>query len=163
MKIEKGNATAGNLLSLRGYAGGTTGIFKWRNAADTVDLGLIEDGGQFNLYGAAGHRTRWDHGSGYDQRIYNFTGTAGLFWTTAVQASSQSLLLRAGQSSGHAQGAETLTTLIEVKGGARLGFFGATPVVKPALTYSRTGESVQEAAIRTTLASLGLVTDSTTA
>lgn len=134
IKGEKGNATAGCLVSLRGFAAGTTGIFKWRNAADTVDLGMIEDGGQFNLYGAGGHRTRWDHGSGFSQKMYTFTGTAGQFWTTALTATSQSILFQAGQSTGHAQGSEALTTLIEVKGGARLGFFGATPVVKPTAT-----------------------------
>lgn len=141
VKLEKGSATSGNLLSLRGYAAGTAGIFKWRNAADTADLGLIEDGGQFNLYGSAGHRTRWDHGSGFDQRMYTYSGTPTTFWTTALQASSQSILFRAGQSAAHAQGSETLTTLIEVKAGARLGFFAATPVVQPARAGALTDSS----------------------
>lgn len=168
VKLEKGNATAGNLLSLRGYAAGTAGIFKWRDAGDTTDLGLIEDGGQLNLYGLAGHRTRWDHGSGYDQRMYTYSGTPTLFWTTDVQATSQSLLFRAAQSSAHTQGAEVLTTLIEVKAGARLGFYGATPVVRAAAITSPTAPSAAyvqaEAqamktavdAIRTALTNLGV-------
>lgn len=45
----------------------------------------------------------------------------------------------------------------------RQGMFGETPVAKPVLSYSRTGESAAAAALRTSLASLGLVTDSTTA
>lgn len=45
----------------------------------------------------------------------------------------------------------------------KLSFYGAAPVARPALTYSRTGETAAEAALRTALATLGLVTDSTTA
>lgn len=45
----------------------------------------------------------------------------------------------------------------------QLGFYGAAPVSKPALTYSRTGESAAAAALRGVLVSLGLVTDSTVA
>lgn len=43
------------------------------------------------------------------------------------------------------------------------GFYGKVSVPRPALTYSRTGETVREAGIRTALVALGLVTDSTTA
>lgn len=163
MKLEKGNATAGTLLTLRGFSAGTNGLLKWRNAGDTVDHGWIEDGGQFNLAGVSGHHTRWDHGSGFDQRMYNYSGTPGLFFTTALVGTGNALQIKAGQSTAHAKGAEVLTTLIEAKSGARLGFYGATAVTRPILSYSRTGESTQEAAIRTALSSLGLVTDSTTA
>lgn len=45
----------------------------------------------------------------------------------------------------------------------KVGFMGAVPVARPVLDYSRTGESVPEAALRTALATLGLVTDSTVA
>lgn len=44
-----------------------------------------------------------------------------------------------------------------------LSFYGGTPVTKPSLTYSRTGETAAEAQIRAALAALGLVTDNTTA
>ena len=161
MKIEKGNATAGCLMSLRGFAGGTNHIFKWRNAGDTADLGWIEDGGAFNLAGSGQHRTRWDHGSGFSQKMYTYTGTAGQWWTTALTSNQQSLLFQAGQSAGHAQGSETLTTLIEVKGGARLGFYGATPVVKPTATPAAATDAATTQAlandIRTKLISLGLI------
>jgi hypothetical protein len=46
---------------------------------------------------------------------------------------------------------------------AKLGFWGATPVVRPSLTYSRTGETTAEAQLRAALVAAGLVTDSTTA
>lgn len=151
VKLEKGNAAAGTLLSLRGYPAGKNGILKWRNTADTTDLGLIEDGGQFNLYGMSGHRTRWDHGSGFDQRMYNFSGTLGKFWTTAFKASTQSMTFQAGQAAAHAQGAEVMTTLLEIKGGARIGFYGATPVVRPA------GVAVTTEAIHASLVALGLI------
>ncbi|MCX2747041.1 glycosyl hydrolase family 28-related protein [Arthrobacter sp. MI7-26] len=45
----------------------------------------------------------------------------------------------------------------------KLGFYGATPTVRPALTYSRATENAAQAQIRTTLVGLGLVTDSTVA
>lgn len=43
------------------------------------------------------------------------------------------------------------------------GAYGIAPIARPALTYSRTGESAAAAQMRTTLTALGLVTDSTTA
>lgn len=45
----------------------------------------------------------------------------------------------------------------------RHGFYGTPPIDKPALTYSRTGESAAAAQLRAVLSSLGLVTDSTVA
>lgn len=49
--------------------------------------------------------------------------------------------------------------------GSALGFFGGVPASKPTLNYSRSaaGETTAGAAIRSALANLGLVTDSTTA
>lgn len=44
-----------------------------------------------------------------------------------------------------------------------LGFYGNTPTARPALTYSRTGESTAEAQLRAALAALGLISDSTVA
>lgn len=163
VKLEKGSATAGGLLSLRGYAAGTTGIFKWRDPADTVDLGWIDDSGLFNLQGAPGHMTTWDHGSGLSQRTYTYSGTAGLFWTSAIKTFNQSTLIQAAQTNAHAKGSEILSTLIEIKAGARLGFFGTTPATRPVLSYSRTGETTAAAALRSALATLGIVLDSTTA
>lgn len=160
VKLEKGNATANALLSLRGFAGGTAGIFKWRNAADTADLGWIEDSGEFNLASAAGHRTRIGHGAGFDQRVYTYSGAPGTYWTTAMKASTNTFQIQAGQSAAHAQGAEALTTLVEVKSGARLGFYGAAPVTKPAAIASPAADvaALKTAvdALRTTLTSLGL-------
>lgn len=45
----------------------------------------------------------------------------------------------------------------------KLGFWGATPVVRPALTYSRATETAADAALRAALVAMGLVTDSTVA
>lgn len=47
--------------------------------------------------------------------------------------------------------------------GKKLGFFGSAGAVKPVLSYSRATETAETAALRTALAALGLVTDSTTA
>lgn len=157
ISLEKGNATAGALLTLRGFAGGTNGLLRWRNSADSADMGWIDDGGAFNLAGLAGHHTKWDHGSAFDQRMYAFSGTAGQFWTTALQGNAQSLLFRAGQSGAHAKGAETLTTILEIKGGARLGFFGATAVVQKARVGALTDSSGGVAAV--TIAAAGAAYD----
>lgn len=163
MNLAKGNAAAGVLLKLKGFLNGTAGIFKWRNASDTKDLGWITDDGTLNLGGQNDGRVKFGMSESLDQRIYTYSGTPGLYWTTAIKGSTNVLQLQAAQSAAHAQGAEALTTLIEVKAGARLGFFGTAAVTRPTLTYSRAGESVAEAAQRVALAQLGLVLDNTTA
>lgn len=132
MNLAKGNINAGTLLTLKGFLASTTGILTWRNANDTVDLGKIEDDGTLNVYGINQGRVKFGMGDSLDQRIYTYTGTPGQFWTSAIKGTTNSLLFQTGQSAAHAQGAETLTTLIEIKAGSRLGFFGAAPVVKPA-------------------------------
>ena len=157
ISLEKGNAAAGALLTLRGFAGGTNGLPRWRNSADSADMGWIHDGGAFNLAGLAEHHTKWDHGSAFDQRMYAFSGTAGQFWTTALQGSAQSLLFRAGQSGAHAKGAETLTTILEIKGGARLGFSGATADAQKARVGALTDSSGGKAAA--TIAAAGAAYD----
>jgi hypothetical protein len=45
----------------------------------------------------------------------------------------------------------------------KAGFFGANPAVQPELTYSRNGETPQQAQMRAALAALGLISDKTTA
>lgn len=56
----------------------------------------------------------------------------------------------------------TLPAALDHDGGTA-GFFGTAPASQPSLTYSRTGETTQEAQIRTALSTLGLVADNTTA
>jgi hypothetical protein len=60
-------------------------------------------------------------------------------------------------------GAAANTTPQEQHPSINTGFFGVAPVARPNLTYSRSGESSAETAIRQALASLGLVDDNTTA
>lgn len=60
-------------------------------------------------------------------------------------------------------GAAANTTPQEQHPNVHTGFFGVAPVARPNLTYSRTGESTANAALRQALASLGLVDDNTTA
>jgi len=52
---------------------------------------------------------------------------------------------------------------IRVGQSATLGFYNTTPVAKPILNYSRATETAAATQLRTALAALGLVTDSTTA
>jgi Pectate lyase superfamily protein len=72
----------------------------------------------------------------------------------------------------HTSGNATLTLAGLGTGGAvlggtgdRVGFYGTTPATRPVLNYSRggAGETAAEAAMRAALATLGLITDSTTA
>lgn len=62
--------------------------------------------------------------------------------------------LRSGAASG--------TTPLVQQDNVATGFFGVTPVARPSLTYSRTGEHASTAAIRQSLAALGLIIDNTT-
>lgn len=98
----------------------------------------------------------------------SYTGSTDQYWHKRIRHGGQSLFLElSGTTSGGPDGAvSTWYKAVEaLQNGAetRLGFYGATPVAKPVLTYSRTGETAQAAALRTALASLGLVTDSTVA
>lgn len=45
--------------------------------------------------------------------------------------------------------------------GGKVGFYGTNPILRPVLTYSRATETAATTQIRTTLVTLGLITDST--
>lgn len=59
-------------------------------------------------------------------------------------------------------GAVNGTTPLVQQENVATGFFGVTPIGRPNLTYSRTGEHASTAAIRQALTALGLVSDNTT-
>lgn len=126
-----------------------------------------------------------------DDMIINDISVADLFARAArtglvAAPASTTLYIQGAATAGYpvrvdvANGGGTLTRRIELHGSgtqlkdaaaatmvdigaSKLGFFGTAAVAKPSLTYSRTGETTAEAQLRTALAALGLVTDSTTA
>jgi len=86
---------------------------------------------QHPLTGLAEIRTINSDGLNNEIRFYNDASSPGLVWTNSIRASGNSMQLRAGQTAGHAKGAEVFNNIIEVKAGRRLGFFAATAIVQP--------------------------------
>lgn len=94
------------------------------------------------------------YNSGADQLAVSTGGTLRLRFLTTDILFSEGYHLDLGTTTGTKFGKSATQ---------KLAFYGATPVVRPVLSYSRTGESTAAAALRSVLATLGLVTDSTTA
>jgi hypothetical protein len=92
----------------------------------------------------------------WDGRWYATARTNGANTFTATQTFADGSNLAFGTGAG---------TQIGTSAAQKIGFFNATPVAQPSLTYSRSGagETPAVAALRTTLASLGLVADRTRA
>lgn len=87
-------------------------------------------------------------------RFYNDSGTPGLVFTNSIRASGNSMQLRAGQTTGHAKGAEVFNNLIELRAGRRLGFFAATPIVQP----TRAGQ-IKDSSGGMATSTVGAITD----
>lgn len=155
----RGNVVTGYHRSGGTLSGGAVDIhLRAGECAQTNTLvgitGPVGAGITVNLGAAAGHATV----VGYDAAVTLQNVSA----TNTVLVSST-----AGMSVPTIRQTATAGSL-EVDGaldhdGATAGFYGAAPVARPSLTYSRTGESTAEAQLRAALASLGLVQDATTA
>lgn len=88
-------------------------------------------------------------------KLYNtFTDTSNYERLSIAAQAADDVLLNP-----EAAGTGTLRGLQLVDGSGRLGFFGTTAIVKPAITGSRAGNAAL-ADLLTKLASLGLLTDS---
>ncbi len=79
-----------------------------------------------------------------------------------IRLGGDTLIYRAGANTMAVNSAAIFAGAMAHTGSA-LGFYGAPVAARPALTYSRAGESPAEAQLRTALSSLGLVADNTTA
>lgn len=105
-------------------------------------------------------------GSGVDQ-TYSVELSSRFDYGEAVRLSARGSqgavsLLSWGQDNGLGLSGGSGGVIVS-RAAERVGFYGTPPVARPALTYSRTGESAAEAQLRAALVALGLVTDSTTA
>jgi hypothetical protein len=98
-----------------------------------------------------------------------YSGSTNIFYPSRIRAGGTTTVFQMGNNSAlnaddTASSFETVISMGTGGAGAKkLGFFGTAPIVKQTLTYSRTGEHASTAALRTVLANLGLVTDSTVA
>lgn len=97
-------------------------------------------------------------------RLRRTLGGSNLFHSYDVATTGAVAHLRAAPAA--APGSETPVNAVSwAAAGASplVGFFGATPVAKPLLTYSRSTENAAQTQLRTALSALGLVTDNTVA
>lgn len=170
VELRKGSQDGGTLLSLRADYGGTGTLAEWGQGAGDVK-GQISETGNLTITDAE-LSVRSSDTDQSQARItavaggtlnahYVYSGTPDLWFPNAIAAYGNSLAFQ--QGSAATIGGETMTNLIELKNANSIGFFGATPVTKPVLTYSRATENAAQTQIRAALAALGLVTDSTVA
>ena len=108
--------------------------------------------------------------AGTGQSLITFTSGAGVLWGSIRVDYVGGMSIKAGLSGnlilygGGVPGVTVASTGAVIVGGAgspTMGFFGATGTAKPAVTGSR-GANAALASLLTTLANLGLLTDSST-
>jgi hypothetical protein len=119
----------------------------WIRAIDRV-ISKVLDSNQYNVTS--------QRGTANEVAIGDLGGFAG------VRLGGDALLYRAGANTIGVNSAAIFAGAVAHTGSA-LGFYGTPVTARPALTYSRAGESTAQAQLRSALATLGLVTDSTTA
>lgn len=144
-------ATAGSVLA-------GSGKFRWDKSMDIV-------GDTFNVRSydstPAPARRHIKTTALTGQTYWSPTGTDNLWYGFRFNSGGSNFNISTAPSGANPDTA-TYTDIIKIKHG-QLGFFGTAAVSRPVLTYSKTGESAPEAALRGALAALGLVTDSTVA
>jgi hypothetical protein len=112
--------------------------------------------GGFNLLAGNNFFGSGAGGAFYMQSGYSGTGVGGDFRVGVASGSAGSGSLYFGTDSN-----TDCFSITESAGVSKMGFFNVAPVVKPVVTGSRaSGAALQD--LLTKLASLGLITDSTT-
>lgn len=161
-----GNVEAtGTLLSLRNDFGATQGdLFEWGTTSGDLK-GYIGPTGDLVIQHSSTnkHATRFAPSSGGNlQVMYQYSGSAGLWFSSAIATTSNNLSIQSGAAAA-AIGSESLNTLIQLQNGNSLGFFGVTPVTRRSAIASPTGGTTIDSqartaidAIRTALSTLGL-------
>lgn len=156
----EGESTADLTLS----AGGTFYLVK--PGGGVVALKADASNSSLDLYGTGANYVRLGNGNGlhllagtgtggtYVNALRVVGGTAGNGAVITALGSDTNIMIRTA-------GVGTGGTQIEPSGG-RVGFYGTTPVAKAAITGSRGGNAAL-ASLLSQLATLGLITDSTTA
>lgn len=134
----------------------STGVITMSTSDRVIILGNAGAGREYEYWTRGGGR-RWSARVTSDAESGS---NAGSNWAL-VRFSDTSTELGSPIAVNRATGEVTIASSLKHTG-STLGFYGTTPVAKPALTYSRTGEGTAAAQIRAALTALGLVTDSTT-
>jgi hypothetical protein len=102
---------------------------------------------------------KWEvAGTGQDHTIYSYSGAPDTFWVFDTHVVTNRLDFRSS-GSAQAKGAETMVPVISISNNSKLSFFNATPTTKPTVTGSR-GSNAALTSLLTQLATLGLITDS---
>ena len=158
--VSKASSAAGILLGVYDFGQGGTGkLFGWGTSQGAL-RGYIDSDSSLVVQSAAASQNLVKfapESSGAVQSFYHWQ-SGSLYRASAIYTSGTSLII--GQATANAAvGSESLTAAIEVKDGSKLGFFAATPAAKPSVSGSRGGNAAL-ASLITALATLGLVTDS---
>lgn len=164
-----GSTATGPIVDLDNSFGGSGNILQWETTSGNT-AGQIGAAGNVTMTGPAGFLAIQHATTNQNQikmsvataaaalTFYQWTGSANLWFPSVIATNSNSLRFRQGGAA--AMGAETVSTLIEMKNGNSLGFFGVTPVTRPAAIASPTADvnALKTAvdAIRAALTSLGL-------
>jgi hypothetical protein len=156
------NVTDRPAMVISGAPGQTSDLAQWWRYGDLAPMFSVGASGLFRIQNATYKPTSADAPTrgGF---LYNLNGQ--LSWLSGNGAIT-TLGPDPAIADGHNISFGTATgTKIGTSPAQKLAFFNATPVVQPSLSYSRSGsrESAAGAALRGALASLGLVSDKTTA
>lgn len=140
--VANGNPSAGQLLQQwqSGAAGGDiggvradTGDFEWQRNLTTRD----RVGGARQYVGVSSGSDLTANARDYVQLykesldFYKWSGSAGQWWSTRIEANANTLRLRAGGLATTVGTPSGLNTLIEIKSDG-IGFFGHAPAAQPA-------------------------------
>lgn len=168
----------GNYHALLVKKGSPTGVGNYLvcQTSTAEELFVLRSGGDFSLSGNAAKQIYADRNTVANTAGNALTVQAGGATVGATDKTGGTLVLNGGIATGTgfsgvqiktAQAGATGTadrtpaTIIEALGN-KLAFNGATPVIKPTVTGSRT-DGTALTSLLTALAALGLITDSTTA
>jgi len=160
VELYKGSQNADSVLSLRGDAGGAGHLLDWgvadsANTSGYIDAadGLLTLTNQTYSVGPSVANFLKLGKNGNEIRQYEYTETAGQWFSFAQVIESGEWRLKSAYPNT-APGAEdaNLQTLISVRWGSQMGFFGKTPIARP------TGVAVTAAGIHAALVNLGLIT-----
>ena len=162
MHLQQQAGTSGHILRLETDTSATGKVLTVRDALDNEYLYIGSDRLLRITHPTGNGDIKFQvNGTAQRQTFDSYSGAAGVFWSFDIDVNANQLDLRSSASSG-AKGSHTMQKVISILDNQRLGFYGATPVAKPAVTGSRGGNAAL-ASLLTQLASLGLVTDSSSA
>lgn len=134
MKLVQGSNATGPLLDLRNDYGGAGNLAQWGTGAGDIKGYIGSAGDLVAQYGTAEDRNLIrlaPSAGGANQVFYQYTGTPGLWFASAISTSANGLLFQSGNAPA-AIGSETVSTLLQLRNGNQIGFYGATPIEQQA-------------------------------